>query len=815
MSKKDIRADRSDVRIKHESARGTVKRNSGSFTRGSNLISHQVLMFLGGAKWPFYIFAGLFLAIFVVLRYVEMNPYDLRLVFTKWMYDIAMIGGLDPAKPYDIITNRGTYYPVTAGTIAYNWEVILALKRFWHMFFSSLALSTLITAFISFFYVAYANKRGDDLLTDYHKRGAVLVDAAELKNSILAQNLEKMRARAKQLFPNKTYDDVTRMPMAMLNDAGFHIPYKIAGIQFPYGFEQTHTMLIGTTGTGKTVVFSDILDQLRTRNHCAVVFDLTGVFVERFYDPARDFILNPFDKRCPSWSFFHDAKTEPEIKSAAMALIPDVNEGSDPFWQLAARTLFTEMCLKLIEEGRATNEALIEELMTADLKSIHSKLRETIADPLTSPEAARMAESIRAVFNANADILQSLPDDGEEFSIRNWITHPQKGEDQAKGGSILFISSSYTQIAMTQALITLWINTALYSLMSCPRTQTLKMWFLIDELGALHQLPALEHGLQTARNQGGAIMLGVHGFPKLSKTYGENGAKNIIGLANNKLFFRVPEDETADKCSKLIGNREVREVDESYSISNNNNRDTSTISARTQIEPLVLPDDLMNLRSLVGFLKLSDGFPTARVELQYQNYVTRAQPYLPRTGPTRLKKKHMEQATKAAEETAAAAAKPVSGRRTDAQGGTQGEAGGGGSTLAAGANGASLSQQAEGFEIQNGHPAPGLEGQGNLFAERNDVPDVPAQSSQDDAVEDLHSRTAKDEADAAAASRAYNTSLRGEELEATPKEPVDKTALNAVRNNIIDETDPVRRDVPLAKEPDTDPDIADDSGMEM
>jgi hypothetical protein len=37
--------------------------------------------------------------------------------------------------------------------------------------------------------------------------------------------------------------------------------------------------------------------------------------------------------------------------------------------------------------------------MTADLSRVHAMMRGTIADPLTAPEAARMAESIRAVFN--------------------------------------------------------------------------------------------------------------------------------------------------------------------------------------------------------------------------------------------------------------------------------------------------------------------------------------------------------------------------------------------------------------------------------
>jgi hypothetical protein len=68
------------------------------------------------------------------------------------------------------------------------------------------------------------------------------------------------------------------------------------------------------------------------------------------------------------------------------------------------------MCIRLVERGQTTNLALSENLMTADLKRVHRFLQNTIADPLTAPEAARMAESIRAVFNTNAQVLRFLPD---------------------------------------------------------------------------------------------------------------------------------------------------------------------------------------------------------------------------------------------------------------------------------------------------------------------------------------------------------------------------------------------------------------------
>ena len=68
---------------------------------------------------------------------------------------------------------------------------------------------------------------------------------------------------------------------AELDAAGIYRPYEIAGIPFPYRLEQSHAMLIGTTGTGKTVELSSLVTQIRQRNHRAVIFDLTGAFIER------------------------------------------------------------------------------------------------------------------------------------------------------------------------------------------------------------------------------------------------------------------------------------------------------------------------------------------------------------------------------------------------------------------------------------------------------------------------------------------------------------------------------------------------------
>ena len=283
--------------------------------------------------------------------------------------------------------------------------------------------------------------------------------------------------------------------------------------------------------------------------------------------------------------------------------------------------------MKLIEKKQMSNRALAENLMTADLKQVHKYLAKTIADPLTAPEAARMAESIRAVFNTNAQVLRFLRDDGDPYSIKAWMT------GEKKPGSILFITSNYTDLEMNRALLTLWSNLAIHSLMTMAHTRSLRTWFMFDELGALHRLPAIESGLQTARNFGGAMILGLHSFDKLIQVYGEENARNLSSLARTKLILAAADLDTAEQCARYIGNREIRQMDEGYSYGYNNTRDASTLTPRKQVEPLVIPDDITNLPAMHGYVKFPDGFPAARIRLQWHDYPKVAEGFIKRLPP--------------------------------------------------------------------------------------------------------------------------------------------------------------------------------------
>lgn len=623
MARPDTWSDRRRPgKLQHHSARGNMPRNAGDFTRGSQLITHEFLMWFASARLPFLVWFFTFLGVLSVVLALRLHEHEVQMIGMRIYAAGWQFMEFSDAKVINLTLPSGKVIPAPIGMVASHPDVAVAWERMMRAIWGSLFISLFVAVPLSIWFVDFSRRRGKSILEERHQRGAMLVDATDLASVINNHNRAALVQEVAERLPGKTMDELLAMPLATRKAAGIHHAYSLAGVPFPWRTEQAHTMMIGSTGTGKTTQMRALIAQMRKRRDRAVVFDLTGAYVEAFYNPETDTILNPMDERCPSWSVFAEAKNHADFTGIAAALLPADGGGAEPFWMLAARTLFVETCMRLIKLGKATNQALASRLMMADLKAVHKLLENTVADPLTAPEAAKMAESIRAVFNTNAQALRFLPEGKEPFSICDWI----RASDQP--GSILFITSSHNELVLNRALLSLWMNLAVHTLMRLPRTRDLRTWFFFDEVHALHRLPAIEDGLQTARGFGGAFVLGIHSFAKLAETYGKEGAQNLASLARTKLILAAADRDTAEHCSDFIGHREVRMMDEAYSYGYSNIRDAATITPRSEVQPLVLPDDIMKLPSLRGFLVFPEGFDAARIRLSWKDYPTVAEGYV-------------------------------------------------------------------------------------------------------------------------------------------------------------------------------------------
>lgn len=611
------------------SGHGEVKRNSGHFTRGSQLLGHQYSMWWRGARIPILVWLAIFVFFLWAKLSLVLDDGECLMIGQRAMAWVWVHLGLSDQKAINITFEDGTVFQTYMGYVPYIPEVEAAWSKLVSALAGSFLFATLAAAAFAYWFVPWAIKRSRDMLEEHHERGAELADRDTLVTKILANNHRKLLALAKRFYPDLTVEEAFAQPFDERKKVGLVPSYQIATVPFPLDREQNHVIAFGTTGAGKTTALRDLITQALERGNSCVIFDLTGAFVESFYEPKRDFILNLNDERCQHWSVFHDCTHDGEFLAAAEALIPDVDGADGGFWEKAARTIFVEMCVKLRAEGKATNKHLIRALMTATLDEIYGKLKGTIADPLTNPKAERMANSVRGVFNSHAKALMFLPDEGEPFSIKQWAA--VSGERS----SILFVTSRYVDMPLNRPMLSMWMNIAIHGLMALPRSSHIRAWFFFDELGALHHLPAIEDGMQSARNYGGAFVLGVHSLASLRERYGENGSTKLISLAYTKLILGTGDRDTAEECSRLIGYRQVRTMDEAYSYGAHQTRDAATISPTRKEEELVFPDDITNLENLSGYIRFREGFPAAFITMPYVDYPKKAEGFLLRPPPTR------------------------------------------------------------------------------------------------------------------------------------------------------------------------------------
>ena len=497
--------------------------------------------------------------------------------------------GLSPHRPKEIRHEDGRVETVTLGAIAGHGPLLRLRARILADALDAALLGFGIAAAIAAAALATLRYAGARLKRGRRLRGGELVSAKQLRRRVLPPRLRLPR------------------PLAPAHER----PYRIAGIPWPDRAETRHTIVSGTTGSGKTVLIADLVEQIRARGERCVLYDKMGSYAETFFDPGRDVLLNPLDARAPRWSPFLEARNARDFDTMAAALIPRQKDTVDPFWITAARQLFSHGAAVFWKRGETRNRVLVEHLLKTSLDTLAQAMEGTVAQSIVDPANPKTALSVRAMLTANIGALELLPDEGDPFSIRDWIENDD-------GGGFLFLTSRGDQHASLRGLISTWLEIAVNALLSLPRDDRRRIWIVLDELPTLHQVPSLRPGLAESRQFGGCFVLGVQVFSALRDLYGRDGAETVSGLCGTRVVLAAPDRDTAEWSAESLGRAEIEEMAESVSYGAETPRDGVTLGARRALRPLVLPAEIARLENLSGYLKLPGSWPVAEIKLRYR-----------------------------------------------------------------------------------------------------------------------------------------------------------------------------------------------------
>ena len=576
----------------------------GSTLRGGQTVFHSIRM------WGQLFQAAMLFAAFMTVAVPAWNLWN-RTTGAEWyaagMFTLAQFKltvGYEPDSGQEIRFADGTTGVMKLRDIVASVPAWRARERIKAEMFRSAWLGAKVGAGIIALFLVWFWYRGVQLSRRKRIRGAELVTAGELR-----RQLRPLHLRALDRAPG-----------------GKRLrPYSIAGIPYPERTETQHTIVSGTTGSGKTVLISDLVAQIRARGERCVLYDKMGTYTRAFFDPARDALMNPLDARAPRWSPFLEARNPRDFDMMAAALIPQQKDTVDPFWVTAARQLFSNGAGVFWKRGVTENSVLVDHLLKTDLTALAEAMEGTVAQSIVDPENPKTALSVRAMLTAHLGALEFLPDTGKPFSIREWI-----GKEDGDG--FLFLTSRGDQHASLRGLISTWLEIAVNAMLTLAQDDGRRIWVILDELPTLHQVPSLQPGLAESRQFGGCFVLGVQVASALRDLYGRNGAETISGLCGTRVVLAAPDRDTAQWSADSLGRSEVEEVAEGYSYGANTIRDGVSLTPRRELRALALPSEIMRLPNLHGYLKFPGPLPVASIRLKYVERPAAAARFVAREG---------------------------------------------------------------------------------------------------------------------------------------------------------------------------------------
>jgi type IV conjugative transfer system coupling protein TraD len=451
--------------------------------------------------------------------------------------------------------------------------------------------------------------------------GVWLISFTLLSIVFVARGLKKSGEQFSRGAKLSIFNEIKKTIEACNKKSGVTCTYTIAGMPYLHLTEMEHTLVIGTTGVGKTVLISDLVEQIRARGDKAIIYDKKCDYIKWFYDPSRDFILNPFDTRGEKWNLVKEIENIAHIKSIAESFIPDRSTYGEKMWDEAARLAFSGILEKLVcTENDITNEQIVDLLLKQDVEAVSKLVKGTYAQGTIDPNSPKTAASVIFVLATHFNSLRLTRGSFKEsFSIKKWIQNKDRD-------SILFISSEETLSGELAPLQTAWFEIAITGILSSKDGRA-KTWVILDELPTLHKIPSLSKALSVSRSYGGCFVLGMQNISQVREIYGKNITESISSDCNTRAMFKVNDPGTAAWISKNIGEVETLEYKEGVSYGANTMRDGVNVHSQEKLKSLILPSEIQNLPKLNLLLKTS-GFGTVKTSIAYRSRIIKAEPFI-------------------------------------------------------------------------------------------------------------------------------------------------------------------------------------------
>ena len=366
---------------------------------------------------------------------------------------------------------------------------------------------------------------------------------------------------------------------------------KSVQLRIPKSSEAKHIQIMGDTGTGKSTLIKQLLQQVAARKELAIVYDPAGEFTESFFNAERgDWILNPLDARTPYWTPSSELRNPAEARTIAASMYQPRDDKRGEFFTDTPQKIFAHLL-----KYKPSPEDLVAWM--SDESEIDRRLKDTELANFAPKDAPQQRSGVLASLGLVADSLRLLPT-REEAAGREWCA--TDWAEERKGW--IFLTSTEAQQEALRPLHSLWIDLLVLRLLTKPKPGQKKVWLVIDELASLQRLPQFHTALTKGRKSDNPIVFGYQGKAQLETIYGHL-AEVMLSQPTTKFILRTAEPNAAKWAAELIGEVEIERVRETVA---DGKRQGKSFTLDRQIEPLVMKSEVEGLPDLHAFVKINN-----------------------------------------------------------------------------------------------------------------------------------------------------------------------------------------------------------------
>ena len=359
---------------------------------------------------------------------------------------------------------------------------------------------------------------------------------------------------------------------------------------------ESHTIVIGSTGSGKTqCIVLPTVKTLARKGESMIITDPKGeiyqktanmlkergyqILVLNFRDPQNGNAWNPMSLPYKLYKEGNQDKANELLDDLALNIIYDEANKSDPFWEKTSADYFSGIALGLFEDAKPeeiniNSIALVttqgEEKFGSSTyikeyfkeKDPNSSAAINAASTIMAPDDTK--DSILAVFKQKIKMFASRVNLSEMLSYSDIDL-----ESIGKKKTAVFIVIQ-DEKKTYHPLATIFLKQVYETLVRVATTYPngrlpIRTNFILDEFANMPPLKDCTTMITAARSRSIRFTMIIQNFAQLNQVYGEHDAETIRGNCNNTIYLITTELKALEEISKLCGEQKSKKDDKTAS----------------------------------------------------------------------------------------------------------------------------------------------------------------------------------------------------------------------------------------------------------